>query len=223
MQTVLLPCIGKKILRWFLPQSSTSLRIRPIWSSSIKMAAEDYTFGPYKIHHTEVFYSTHLSYAMVNLRPLLPDSVIQQSMLWGFKPLTASDIFSESAYRASFLHVLICPKREVKRFVDLTADETSDLWLTAQKVGRQLESYHKASSLTLAIQDGPHAGQTVPHVHIHLIPRKSGDFEKNDEIYDAMDEKEKELKQKLDLDKERKDRSLEEMSQEADEYRKLFL
>ncbi|XP_022642806.1 bifunctional bis(5'-adenosyl)-triphosphatase/adenylylsulfatase FHIT isoform X2 [Vigna radiata var. radiata] len=160
MQTVLVSCIGKKIPRWFLPHSSKSLRIRPIWSSSIKMAAEDYTFGPYKIHHTEVFYSTHLSYAMVNLRPLLPG------------------------------HVLVCPKREVKRFVDLTADETSDLWLTAQKVGKQLESYHKASSLTLAIQ---------------------------------MDEKEKELKQKLDLDKERKDRTLEEMSQEADEYRKLFV
>lgn len=38
-----------------------------------------------------------------------------------------------------------------------------------------------------------------------------------------MDEKEKELKQKLDLDKERKDRNLEEMAQEAEEYRKLFL
>ncbi|KAL5164319.1 Bifunctional bis(5'-adenosyl)-triphosphatase/adenylylsulfatase FHIT [Glycine soja] len=210
MQTVLLPCIAKKIPHWFLPHSSTQLRIRPIWSSSIKMAAEDYTFGPYKIHHTEVFYSTNLSYAMVNLRPLLPDNKADKKI-------------SFYCVVCQFLHVLICPKREVKRFGDLTADETSDLWLTAQKVGRQLETYHKASSLTLAIQDGPQAGQTVPHVHIHLIPRKSGDFEKNDEIYDAMDEKEKELKQKLDLDKERKDRSLEEMSQEADEYRKLFL
>ncbi|KAG4920447.1 hypothetical protein JHK82_049403 [Glycine max] len=199
MQTVLLPCIAKKIPHWFLPHSSTQLRIRPIWSSSIKviidqpfflsasshflslttisllfkqMAAEDYTFGPYKIHHTEVFYSTNLSYAMVNLRPLLPGHILYMR------------------FSNTFLHVLICPKREVKRFGDLTADETSDLWLTAQKVGRQLETYHKASSLTLAIQ---------------------------------MDEKEKELKQKLDLDKERKDRSLEEMSQEADEYRKLFL
>ncbi|CAI8591369.1 unnamed protein product [Vicia faba] len=124
---------------------------------------------------------------------------------------------------AGFSHVLICPKREVKRFLDLTVEETSDLWLTAQKVGRQLESYHKASSLTLAIQDGPQAGQTVPHVHIHVVPRKGGDFEKNDKIYDAMDEKEKELKEKLDLDKERKDRSAKEMSQEAEEYRKLFL
>lgn len=111
----------------------------------------------------------------------------------------------------------------MKRFVDLTTDETSDLWIAAQKVGSRLETYHKASSLTLTIQDGPQAGQTVPHVHIHIIPRKGGDFEENDEIYDALDEKEKELKQKLDLDKDRKDRSLDEMVQEAEEYRKLFL
>ncbi|XP_028768837.1 bifunctional bis(5'-adenosyl)-triphosphatase/adenylylsulfatase FHIT [Neltuma alba] len=179
--------------RSLLRHSSISVKARPISSSTVKMAAEYYTFGPYKIHQSEVFYSTHLSYAMVNLRPLLPG------------------------------HVLICPKREAKRFVDLTADETSDLWLTAQKVGGQLENYHKASSLTFAIQDGPQAGQTVPHVHIHVVPRISGDFEKNDEIYDAMDQKERELKQKLDLDKERKDRSVEEMAREADEYRKLFL
>jgi len=37
MQTVLLSCIGKKIPLWFLPHSSTSLRVRPIWSSSIKV------------------------------------------------------------------------------------------------------------------------------------------------------------------------------------------
>ncbi|KAK9128236.1 hypothetical protein Syun_017033 [Stephania yunnanensis] len=70
--------------------------------------------------------------------------------------------------------------------------------------------------------DGPQAGQTVPHVHIHILPRKVGDFEKNDEIYDALDEKEAELKQKLELDKERKDRSPEEIEQEAAEYQKLF-
>ncbi|RRT74653.1 hypothetical protein B296_00016727 [Ensete ventricosum] len=70
--------------------------------------------------------------------------------------------------------------------------------------------------------DGPQAGQTVPHVHIHILPRKKGDFEKNDEIYDAIDLKEKELKEKLDLDKERKDRTPEEMTREADEYRVLF-
>ncbi|KAK3119608.1 hypothetical protein QOZ80_9AG0672780 [Eleusine coracana subsp. coracana] len=123
-----------------------------------------YKFGPYKIDAREVFHATPLSYAMVNLRPLLP----------------------------------------------------------AKEVGTRLEQYHKASSLTFAIQDGPQAGQTVPHVHIHVIPRRTGDFEKNDEIYDAIDAKEKELKEKLDLDIERKDRTMEEMAHEANEYHALF-
>ncbi|KFK27354.1 hypothetical protein AALP_AA8G372100 [Arabis alpina] len=155
-------------------------------------SSSSYVFGPYKIDPREVFYTTPFSYAMVNLRPLLP------------------------------AHVLVCPKRLVPRFTDLTADETSDLWLTAQKVGSRLETFHNATSLTLAIQDGPQAGQTVPHVHIHIMPRKGGDFEKNDEIYDALDEKEKELKQKLDLDKDRVDRSIEEMANEASQYRSLL-
>ncbi|KAK7302003.1 hypothetical protein RJT34_12881 [Clitoria ternatea] len=77
---VLLHCISK-IPRWFLPHSSTALRIRPFWSSTINMAAQDFTFGPYKIHHSEVFYSTHHSYAMVNLRPLLPGHILYM----GFK------------------------------------------------------------------------------------------------------------------------------------------
>ena len=32
------------------------------------------------------------------------------------------------------------------------------------------------------------AGQTVPHVHIHVLPRRRGDFEKNDDVYDAIDD-----------------------------------
>lgn len=40
---------------------------------------------------------------------------------------------------------------------------------------------------------------------------------------EQIDAKEKELKEKLDLDKERKDRSMEEMAEEADQYRKLFI
>ncbi|GJU64139.1 bifunctional bis(5'-adenosyl)-triphosphatase/adenylylsulfatase FHIT [Tanacetum coccineum] len=97
------------------------------------------------------------------------------------------------------------------------------MWVTAKRIGTLLEKYHKASSLTFTIQDGPQAGQSVPHVHIHILPRKVGDFENNDDIYDAIDESDKELKKRLDLDEERIDRSPEERIQEAEEYRKLLL
>ncbi|KAH0462656.1 hypothetical protein IEQ34_010231 [Dendrobium chrysotoxum] len=187
----------------FIPKLTVNRRLPSptarLFHGMAQTESEQFTFGPYKINPNEVFYSTKLSYALVNLRPLLPV------------------VFFFIEYRK-----YLCPKREVKRFVDLTADETTDLWLVAKEVGGKLERHHKASSLTFAIQDGPQAGQTVPHVHIHIIPRKSGDFEKNDEIYDAIDVKEKQLKEKLDLDIDRKDRTFEEMSREADEYRLLF-
>ncbi|XP_031497612.1 bifunctional bis(5'-adenosyl)-triphosphatase/adenylylsulfatase FHIT [Nymphaea colorata] len=160
------------------------------------MAAEDpgfYMFGPYQVYKEEVFYTTDLCFVMVNLRPVLPG------------------------------HVLVCPKRIVKRFTDLTPEEVSDIWLTAHKVADKLELHYKGTSLTFTIQDGPEAGQSVPHVHVHIVPRKKGDFENNDEIYDAIDENETKLKKKLDLDKNRRDRSLEERTQEADELRALFI
>lgn len=51
-----------------------------------------------------------------------------------------------------YLHVLVCPKRIVKRFADLTAEEVSDIWLTAHKVAGKLEHHYKGTSLTFTIQ-----------------------------------------------------------------------
>lgn len=67
--------------------------------------------------------------------------------------------------------MLISPKRVLRRFADLSPDEVADMWTLAQQVGSAVEGHYKAGSLTLAIQDGPLAGQTVPHVHIHVLPR----------------------------------------------------
>ena len=50
-----------------------------------------------------------------------------------------------------------------------------------------LERVYKADALNVAVQDGVEAGQSVPHVHVHLLPRRSNDEIKGDEIYEKMD------------------------------------
>lgn len=173
-------------------------------STSVTSNFKNYSFGPWPINSSEIFATSPLSFAFVNLKPVVPG------------------------------HVLISPKRVVHRFADLSSEEISDLWTLSQRVGTAIEKHYTASSLTLTIQDGPEAGQTVPHVHVHVLPRKVGDFEKNDEIYDVIDESEKELAselellgkkeaEKLDLDIERKPRTPEEMAEEATTLRALFI
>lgn len=56
----------------------------------------------------------------------------------------------------------------------------------ADIVALSIHSLKYTFLLLLLFQDGAQAGQTVPHVHVHILPRKSGDFENNDEVYDVV-------------------------------------
>lgn len=116
-------------------------------------------FGSFLVN-PQVFHVTPLSFALVNLKPLLPG------------------------------HVLVSPIRLVPRVSDLSPAEVSDLFLTVQRVARMVERVYGASSLNIAIQDGKDAGQSVPHVHAHIIPRKPADLDDRggtDAIYDMLD------------------------------------
>ena len=53
----------------------------------------------------------------------------------------------------------------------LTEEEHDDLWLSAREVQRVVESFHGAARSELGVQDGREAGQSVPHVHVHVLPR----------------------------------------------------
>jgi Diadenosine tetraphosphate (Ap4A) hydrolase and other HIT family hydrolases len=53
-----------------------------------------------------------------------------------------------------------------------------------------VERVYGATSLNIAIQDGVQAGQSVPHVHAHIIPRKAADLDHaggTDAVYDLLD------------------------------------
>lgn len=72
-------------------------------------------------------------------------------------------------------HCLIIPKRHAERFEQLTDEEVASISRVIKKVDQAaLKVYHRASYLLLQ-KNGAEAGQTVPHVHFHYFPRKTGD------------------------------------------------
>nr|XP_005892966.1 PREDICTED: bis(5'-adenosyl)-triphosphatase [Bos mutus] len=113
--------------------------------------------------------------------------------------------------------VLVCPLRPVERFRDMSPEEVADLFQAAQRVGTVVEKHFQGTSLTFSMQDGPEAGQTVKHVHVHILPRKAGDFHRNDSIYDALEKHDRE-----DKDSPALWRSEEEMAAEAAALRVYF-
>lgn len=113
-------------------------------------------------------------------------------------------------------------RRCVPRFADLTSEEVSDLWQTVHKISEPLRKQFDAQALTLAIQDGEVAGQTVPHVHVHIVPRKPGDFQRNDQIYDELEKSNQNRGVKVDAEEDRKPRTIEEMTAEALQLRSLY-
>lgn len=67
-------------------------------------------------------------------------------------------------------HVLIIPKRVVERNQDLRQNESLDLWRSVREVQQIMQRAHQGDGFNVAIQDGKAAGQTVPHIHVHVLP-----------------------------------------------------
>lgn len=79
------------------------------------------------------------------------------------------------AFPVSEGHTLIIPKRHTPGFFDLNAEEQADCMRLLNKVKAYLEDKYRPDGFNVGINVGEAAGQTVPHVHIHLIPRYAGD------------------------------------------------
>jgi diadenosine tetraphosphate (Ap4A) HIT family hydrolase len=72
-------------------------------------------------------------------------------------------------------HTLVIPNRHIGSFFELTPDERQSLLDLLDAAKLVLDSELKPDGYNIGINDGPSAGQTVPHLHIHLIPRYNGD------------------------------------------------
>lgn len=73
-------------------------------------------------------------------------------------------------------HTLVVPRRHVKEFTQLDAQELSGLALAVQRVAAILKKrLPSCVGVTLSLAEGEGAGQEVPHVHFHVIPRYQSD------------------------------------------------
>lgn len=74
-------------------------------------------------------------------------------------------------------HTLIIPKRHCEDYFDLSIEEQSACWELLSEVKKLLVDQFNPDGFNVGINVGEAAGQTVGHVHIHLIPRYKGDVE----------------------------------------------
>ena len=178
---------------------SDSVSSSQVEEINMTAATTDVMFGRFKILASQVFHRTEHSFALVNLRPLVPG------------------------------HVLVVSNRIAPLLSDLHDHEYDDLWKTVRKVQQALKQQYNCDAFNVAVQDGEGAGQSVPHVHIHILPRYRGDLERNDDIYDQLEmwaprEEDSQKKKRLEVpdDDERRDRTIEEMAEEASLYQALM-
>ncbi|MDV0442783.1 HIT family protein [Methanorbis rubei] len=78
-------------------------------------------------------------------------------------------------YPVSLGHILIISKRHVASWFDLTLEEQSAVVALADAAKKMLDEKYSPDGYNVGINCGIAAGQTVMHVHLHLIPRYAGD------------------------------------------------
>ncbi len=72
-------------------------------------------------------------------------------------------------------HVLIIPRRHVATYFDATPSETKAIANLLAEVKEQLDAQFAPDGYNIGVNVGAAAGQTIFHLHVHLIPRYAGD------------------------------------------------
>ena len=93
----------------------------------------------------------------------------------------SAKILKETTYSISFLdafplakgHVLVIPKNHHHKIQDLSIDENTDLFSLVHLMVSKVDTLTGAT--LVAVHNGTEAGQEIPHVHVHLVPRSKDD------------------------------------------------
>lgn len=100
-----------------------------------------------------------------------------------FAPIAAERIVYEDDDTMAFYdryplspgHTLIVSKHVTASFFTLSPQQQATVWRAVAEIRRLLQERHAPDGFNVGLNDGPVAGQTMAHAHIHLIPRYQGD------------------------------------------------
>jgi len=92
-----------------------------------------------------------------------------------------SKFLKETVHSVSFLdafplatgHVLVIPKNHHQKIQDISVEENNDLFSLVREMVSNVDKI--TGSTLIAIHNGKDAGQEIPHVHVHLVPRSKAD------------------------------------------------
>lgn len=108
-----------------------------------------------------------------------------------FCKIVAGEIPSNKVYEDEFVyafldifpssegHTIVLPKQHFDRFTDMEEKDAASLFASVNKVAKTIERTLGLEGMNIGINNGEIAGQTVAHVHVHIIPRHAGDSEGN--------------------------------------------
>jgi diadenosine tetraphosphate (Ap4A) HIT family hydrolase len=82
----------------------------------------------------------------------------------------------KDSFPVSTGHTLIIPKDHISSYFDLSAEVQCACWETVNEMKAVLEKKYRPDGFNVGINVGEASGQTISHVHIHLIPRYKGDM-----------------------------------------------
>jgi histidine triad (HIT) family protein len=72
-------------------------------------------------------------------------------------------------------HTLVIPKSHYAKVQQMSEQDAMAVFEIIWKIADAVEAASQVNASTIAIHNGSEAGQEVPHVHVHIVPRKKGD------------------------------------------------
>lgn len=129
----------------------------------------------YKNENVEIYEYQHYSYLHKGKEEISPFFADDETKIQKGEMATVFAIADK--FPVSKGHTLIIPKRKVSSYFELSFQEQSACWFMVNQVKKDFEKELFPSGFNIGININEAAGQTVPHCHIHIIPRYDRDVE----------------------------------------------